>query len=73
MSRVTYNDIYETEVKIGFSCSGYIRIDMKGETIPTKMHLGEVTYPCISMTVPQAQILKSALEELIQKSWDGES
>lgn len=68
MSQVTFKDIYKTEVTVDHSRSGYIRIDLKGKTIPTKVDeaSGIEMGPCISMNANQAQILVAALTDLLE-------
>lgn len=65
---IRFIDIYETEVRLGLSRSGYIRIDLEGEGIATKKHpaTGEDVPCCISMTRSQAAILIHGLRELLR-------
>lgn len=66
---VKFKDIYRTEIDVGISGSGYIRIDMKGEGFPLnidKVSGSNIPY-CISMTENQARILIAAISELIEE------
>ena len=67
MSKVIFSDIYQTEVAVEFSRSGYIRLDFKTKDWPERLHLGEKVPYCVSMTKHQAAILFSALGQLLEE------
>ena len=69
--KVEFNDTYRTKITVhDETSSGRIRIDMEGEVIPTKMHIGVETGPCISMNSNQVKILIAALQQALD-DFDG--
>ncbi len=67
--KIIFSDIYETEVRVSISNSGYIRMDFEGEGFPKRKHktTGDDLPSCISMTYPQANILLNAIKGLLEK------
>jgi len=63
------NDIYGTEIKISESCSGYFRLDLKGESFPQRKHskTGEDVPNCVSLNENTARVLQAALNSYFEE------
>ena len=73
--KLEMRDIYGTNIKIGFSRSGWIRFDFEEHSWPEYRHektKEEIPY-CVSMTLPQAKLLKQALENMIEPQQEQET
>ena len=67
MMHIKMNDIYGTQVEIQESCSGYFRMDFKGEQFVEKDDgLGNTIPCCVSLDEKKARVLLSALEEYFE-------
>lgn len=66
--KITLSDVYDTEVKISESNSGYVRLDFVNErAFPEKIHNGEKVPNCISFTVSNAKLIYSFLGAMLQE------
>lgn len=70
--RSMLTDIYGTKIKLQISNSGYVRLDFEGDSFKnTHPITGDNIPSCVSMTIPQANILLNALQDLIDMEGEG--
>lgn len=71
--KLTIKDIYGTEIKLGFSRSGYVRFDFEKHGWPEYRHdktKEEIPY-CVSLSYREANLLAVALQSLVDDLHEG--
>jgi hypothetical protein len=70
MIRATFKDIYNTEISVQESGSGYFRLDFVGEEFKPKLDKvsGHEITKCISLSGNEARVLQSCLNSYFDEN-----